>query len=235
MKLYPNLKPALLIFSLLFLYSLNASAQHAGMAAVRAQESRQYMNQQMQMQMDMMMMSRNWRQSAGKGSTYQVTFKDSSVKEVTSFMYIDTVLHKNFLVLVDKKFPKSDSTHRYQKIYSDQTRYISTIADYRSNTDIYGVPTDSCWSFKVIDGPIAVYARSFNYLTEKEGLLNEQELDLPTIIGVQQNDGPIEKFNKENLVKMVGQNAEVLEYIEKKKYYKAIKKYNKDAEKAAKK
>ncbi|MBS1521736.1 MAG: hypothetical protein JST50_12115 [Bacteroidetes bacterium] len=234
MKLYPNLRPALLVISLLFFYSLQAFAQYPGMGAVRAQQSRQFVNQQMQMQMQMMN-NLNWRQNAGKGDTYTVTFKDSTVKKVVSFMYTDTVLHKNFLVYVDKKFPKSDTIHRNQKIYTDQTKYISVIGDYRSGAEMYGVPTDSCWMFKVIDGSLAVYARSLNYLTERGGLLNETNFDPSAIVGIQLNDGPIEKYSKDNLIKMVGQNADALEAIGKGKYYKAVTRYNRDAEKAAKK
>lgn len=226
MNLYPKFRPALLALSLLFFYSLQASAQFPGMAAVRAQQNQQFMNQQMQMQMQMLQMSMNWRQNAGKGDTYLITFKDSSVKKVISWMFTDTILHKNFLVLVDKKFPKSDSAHRTQKIYSDQTRYISTIADYQSNTEIYGVATDSCWMFKVMGGSINVYSRYFK----------DFEYDFHnSVIAIQLNDGPIVKYSTDALKQMVGQNADALAYIEQKNYYKAVKKYNHDAEKAAKK
>lgn len=98
---------------LFILFANNSFAQYPGMGAFRAQQSQQFMNQQMQMQMNMQ--SFNWRASAGKGDKYKVTFKDSSVKELVSFMYKDTIQHKNFLVFVDKKFKKSDSLHRYQK------------------------------------------------------------------------------------------------------------------------
>lgn len=225
MKLYINLKSALSVLSLLFFYSLNASAQFPGMAAVRAQQNQQFMNQQMQTQMQMLM-NMNWRQNAGKGDTYMITFKDSSVKKVVSWMYTDTILHKNFLVLVDKKFSKSDSVHRTQKIYSDQTQYISTIADYQSNREIYGIPTDSCWMFKVMSGPINVYSKYFN----------EFENDFHNaVIAIQLNDGPIVKYSVDALKQMVGQNADALAYIEKENYYKAIKKYNHDVEKSQKK
>jgi len=233
MKLQFKLRPGLLVLPLLFC-SLQSFAQFPGMAAVRAQQNQQFMNQQMQMQMQMMM-NGNWRANAGKGSTYQVTFKDSSVKQVVSFMYIDTTLHKNFLLFVDKKYPKSDSAHRYQKIYSDQTLYISAVVNGSSGQESYGVPKDSCWMFKVIDGPLAVYAKSLNYLTETDGLLNVTDFEPKAIVGIQLNDGPIEKYNKENLIKMVGQDFDSQDAIEKGKYYKAVKKYNHNAEKAAKK
>ena len=218
--------------------SLQSFAQPRGMTMnqVYSQLNKQDMNMRFQRQMQtMMMMTLNWRANAGKGTTYQVTLKDSSVKQVVSFMYIDTTLHKNFLLSVDKKYPKSDSAHRYQKIYSDQTLYISAVVNGSSGQESYGVPKDSCWMFKVIDGSLTVYAKSLNYLTESDGLLNTTDFEPSAIVGIQLNDGPIEKYNKENLVKMVGGNMDAVEAIEKKKYYKAVRKYNHDAEKAAKK
>lgn len=232
MKIYPNVRPALLIFSLLFFYSLHAFAQFPGMNKVYSNIARQNARQQMDM-MNNMNMNRmwNWRQGAGKGAAYRVTFKDSSVKEVTSYMYTDTVSHKSFLVFVDKKFPKSDSAHRFQKIYTDQTLYISTITDYQANTETYGVPNDSCWMFKVISGPLNVYAKSFNYLVPVDDFGDENELDPQSVIAIQSNDGPILPFNPNNLKNIIEKNAKALKLISEKKYFRAIKKYNRDNEK----
>jgi len=219
---YKTLLTYLPIFLFIFLAE-TFFAQYPGMAAFRAQQNQQFINQQMQMQMQMM----NWRQSAGKGDTYMVTFKDSSVKKVVSWMYTDTILHKNFLVLVDKKFPKSDSAHRTQKIYSDQTLYVSTIADYQSRQETYGTPTDSCWMFKVVSGAINVYS--------KYPQIAEGDFSPSSIIAIQLNDGQMVKYSVENLKQMVAGDSDAIENIEKKNYYKAIKKYNRNAEKAAKK
>ena len=215
-------------------FTKNSFAQYPGMGAFRAQQSRQFVNQQMQQQM--MMNGMNWRANAGDGTIYMVKFKDTSTKKVVSYMYSDTILHKNFLVYVDKKFKRSDTLHRYQKIYPDQTSYISTVTDRSSNQETYGVPTDSCWMFKVIDGPLKVYAKSLDYLNVKVVMfISDNEFEPSAIVGIQLNDGPIEKYTKENLIKMVGPNADALQYIENKKYYKAVKTYNHNAEKAAKK
>jgi hypothetical protein len=175
----------------------------------------------------------NWNKASGKHK-YQVTLKDSSVKETLSYMYTDTISHKSFLLFEDKKVPKSDTAHHYQMIYTDQTLYISTIVDLDANTEVYGVPNDTCWAFKVISGPISVYAKSFNYLTLAKNL-NENEFDIPEIVGVQLNDGPIVKLTHDNLKQMIGQDTNALETLEEKKYYKAVKKYNRHAEKDAKK
>jgi hypothetical protein len=216
-------------------FTKNSFAQYPGMNAVRAQQSRQFANQQMQQQMNMMMnMRTRWASGAGRNTTYQVTFKDNSVKEVNSLMYTDTVLHKNYILFVDKTIPKSDSVHRNQKIYSDQTRYISTIIDYEAKTETYGVPTDSCWMFKVISGPINLYAKSLDYLiTSDDG--NSRELNLYAIVGIQLNDGPIIALTDDSLKQMVGPDATALKSAGKKNYYSALKKYNRHFENAEKK
>jgi hypothetical protein len=212
-----------------------ASAQYPGMNKVYSDISRQNANQQTQMQMQMME-NMNWRTGAGQGTIYQVTMKDSSVKKVVSYMYTDTILHKNFLLFVNKKFPKSDTAHRNQKIYSNETLYISTVINNASGEETFGVPTDSGWMFKVLSGPISVYAKSLDYLnTTVVMFVSDSEFAPSAIVGIQLNDGPIEKYTKENLIKMVGQDADALESIGKNKYYKAVKKFNRDAEKAAKK
>lgn len=226
---------AFLPFLLFFISSSNSSAQYPGMNKVYSNIASQNARQQMDM-MNNMNMNRmwNWRQGAGKGATYHVIFKDSSVKEVVSYMYTDTESHKCFLVFVDKKFPKSDTSHRNRKIYSDETLYISTTKDY-ANIETYGVPNDSCWMFKVISGPLTVYAKSLNYLVPADNFGNENELDLSSIIAIQLNDGPIVKYTTDNLKQMVGQYPDALNCVEKKKYYRAVKKYNRHAEKDEKK
>lgn len=175
-----------------------------------------------------------WIWGTGGKAKYQVTFRDSSIKEVLSYMYTDTISHQSYLAFEDKKFPKSDTLHRNQKIYANQTLYISTITDFDSKTEAYGVPTDSCWMFKVMDGPISVYAKSWYYLTLAANG-NEAEFDRWEIVGIQLNDGPIVKLTDDNLKQMVGQDTNALESLEKKKYYKAVKKYNRHAEKGDKK
>lgn len=76
-----------------------------------------------------------------------------------------------------------------------------------------------------MNGPISVYAKSFYYLTLAANG-NEQEFDKGEIVGIQLNDGPIVQLTDDNLKGMLGQDAAALESLEKKKYYKAIKKYN---------
>jgi hypothetical protein len=223
-----------LLFILCFT-AKNSFAQYPGMGALRAQQNQQFMNQQMQRQMNM-----NWKTSAGQGYSYYVTFKDTTRKQVTSYMYNDTVLHKNFLILVNKKFPKSDSAHRFQKIYPDQTLNITivTIAIDESDDAKYGLPTDSGWIFKVIGGPLSVYAKNVDYLkTIKTPLVGNPDMDLnlPSIIGIQLDGHPMEKLTKENLLIVLSNNTEASKDIEAGHYLKGITKYNKNAGKDTKK
>ncbi|MDN3584238.1 hypothetical protein [Mucilaginibacter flavus] len=235
----PNARSTILFFTIIILSGLsayNAYAQYPGMAAFRAQQNQQLMTQQMQlMQMNMY---GNWRKNAGQGQGYIVTLKDGQRKTIKSYMFLDTVLHKNFLVFVDKKFPKADSAHRFQKIYPDQTSNIAAlVTDAQGNEEAkYGLPSDSGWTVKVMTGAINIYAKSGNYLkvvsfpafsAPKMGFVDAE------IIGIQLNDGPIEKLSKENVLKIVTGNAKATEYVEKKGLYEAVKRYNNDAEKAA--
>lgn len=213
-----------LSLAILFIFSAKtALAQYPGMGAFRAQQSRQFANDQMRMQMNMMQLG--WRSNIGQGTAYQVTFKDSSVVNVTSFLYTDTVLHKNFLVYENKRFSRSDSAHRYQKIYSDQTLYIAVNANSNNVPPSYGVPSDSCWSFKVVSGAINVYAKYSEVYTD---------LNPETTIAIQAGDnGPMVKYSEASLTQMIGQDPDAAHLIEKKKYYKAVMKYNSDVAKAA--
>jgi hypothetical protein len=206
-----------------------------GMRQVYANMNNQFINQRM---MSMQMMNLN-RYSSNENQKYDFTvlMKDSSKLEVSSKMYNDTSRHKNYLLLVDKKYPKNDS-RREQKIYPDQTFGISrkTSIYYEKGADnkyhlaqISGNPTDSCWFFKSIEGKINAYS----YLSETDKTNSYITPDI--LCAIQLDDGPIVKLNAAALTAIVGQNEDVLAFIKKEKYYKAIKRFNKDFEKANKK
>jgi hypothetical protein len=232
----PHIRNLILFLTIIIFFCFSAYkayAQYPGMAAFRAQQSRQFMNQQMNMQMQMNM-NRNWRRQAGQGDGYIVTFKVGERKTIKSYMYMDTVLHKNFLVYVDKKFPKSDSVHRFQKVYPEQTLNISAlVTDELGDEEAkYGIPTDTGWTIKVMVGVINVYAKSGNYLTVvSTPVFGAQKLDFAVaeIIGIQFNGGPIEKLSKDKVLKMVADNAKATQFVEEKGLYEAIRKYNHDA------
>lgn len=156
---------------------------------------------------------------------FEILFKDSTQKKTYSNIYFDTVLRKCYLVLIDKKFPKSDTANRRQVIYPDQTLKISRInAEGRTLT---GIANDTCWMFKIISGSITAYS----YLSEENG----PTFNSWTIIGIQQNDDQIIKYNVENLKQLVGQNSDAMEDIENKNYIKAIKEFNRKAKRVSKK
>ncbi|MDB5139230.1 MAG: hypothetical protein JWR12_1146 [Mucilaginibacter sp.] len=220
---------------ILIFLSVNCLAQYPGMGAFRAQQSAQFANQQMNMMMQMM----NMRGVTGTIIQYdfEVILLDSTKKEVTSAMYTDSATKRHFIVVIDKKYKKSD-TNRYKRIYPSQTLYIQrNIAlntgqylihkNVQAPAPIYyrGAPTDSCWMFKVISGSINAYS----YSSEEDDI----SFNPSSIVGIQLNNGSILKLNQENLKLMVGNDIDVLESIERKNYYKAIKRYNRDIEKAA--
>ncbi len=228
-------KPCLVI--LLVAFCVNSLfAQYPGMAAFRAQQNMRFVQQQMFMQMNMMNYTDR---DYNPKYTFIVTMKDSTKVTVDSQILNDTTLKRNYLLLVDKKFKKSDS-NRYKKIYPSQTisiaRDISSAAvSVHTNAEepppVYfvGKATDSCWTFKVITGAITAYSS----LSE---LPDDYVFKPFAITAIQLNNGPIVKYTEDNLKQMIGQDdLDALEYIQKKNYFKAIKKYNKDAEKAAKK
>jgi hypothetical protein len=238
----PHTRNIIFFFTIIILSGCSAYkayAQYSGMAAIHAQQNQRFMNQQMRTMMQMSM-NRNWRKNAGQGQGYVVTFKDGARKTIKSNMYLDTILHKNFLVYVDKKFPKSDTAHRFQKIYPDQTLNISALVtnDQGIEEAKKGLPTDSGWTVKVITGAINIYAKSGTYLNVVgTPLFAAPKLDFASteIIGIQLSDGAIEKLSKENVLKIVAGNPKATEYVEKKGLYEAVKKYNQDAKMAAKK
>jgi hypothetical protein len=212
-----------LLFSLLMALatSIVFAQLPPGMRQVYANMNNQFMNQMMSMRM----MNLNQAGSGNEKYNFTVLMKDSVKVEVSSKMYNDTARHKNYLLLVDKKYPKSDP-RREQKIYPDQTLGISrkTAAYYEKGIDnkfhpaqINGNPTDSCWLFKSIEGKINAYG----YLSETDQTNSYVTADI--LGAIQLADGPIVKLSAAALTTMVGKNEDALEFI------------NKDFEKANKK
>jgi hypothetical protein len=217
------------------LITKHSFAQFPGMGAVRAQQNAQFIGQQMQTHMQVQMMqvlNMHGVTSTQKEYNFIVTLRDSTTLTLNSAIYIDSVSKKRFIVLVDKQYKKSDS-NRYKKIYPSQTRgLVCVVKPKNAEFDqpgfyLPGKLTDSCWMFKAITGEITAYSD----VCEEDGV----NFDRSTIVGIQLKDGPIVKYNEDNLKQMVGQDINALEAIQNKNYYKAIKKYNRDQEKEAKK
>ncbi|HEY8782549.1 MAG TPA: hypothetical protein VIM16_13075 [Mucilaginibacter sp.] len=198
------------------------------MGAFRAQQSMQFASQQMQTMMRMM----NMRGVTGTGDEFDfvVVLLDSTRMKITSAMYTDSATKKRFILLVDKKYSKSD-TNRYKRIYPSQTLYLKrdVARDDESAASLYyrGKPADSCWMFKVIAGTINVYS----FLSDRDFA----NFETSSIVGMQLNDGPIMKYSDDSLKQMIDQDSDAMRYFQKKKYLKAIRRYNYDTWKAAKK
>ncbi|RVU00830.1 hypothetical protein EOD41_09335 [Mucilaginibacter limnophilus] len=147
---------------------------------------------------------------------YIVMLKDSTTKEVKSKIYTDTTLHKNYVLIINKDFKKSDP-NREIKIYADQTLSISR--ETPSHEIVTGSATDSCWLFKVIEGPIKAYS----FLPPNASRFSEY-----SIVGIQKDAGPILPFKPENLIKMIAPEPKAMEKFKYKEYLKALKTYNKN-------
>jgi hypothetical protein len=224
---------------LLFL-TQNSFAQVPGMAQVRTNMNNQFMRQQMNMSMQQVM-NMPMRKRAGNSSkmynggneyTYLVQMKDGSEKKVKSYIYIDTIKNKDYLLVVDKNFPRSDSAHRFVRIYNDQTISIKRdMTPYDPQNDspkpVYytGMATDSCWLFHAIDGRISLYS----YFSEDGN--NSYLFDPSTIVAMQIQNGPVQKFSIEDLKAQISGDEKAMKYFNKQNYLEAVKRYNKDMEK----
>jgi hypothetical protein len=147
----------LVLFSLIFILAAkNSSAQFPGMAQVRTNLNNQLMTQQMMNNFGGGKRSEYSSRIPGKFNeyTYLVKMKDGTTKNVKSYIYIDTTLHKSYLLFVDKSVPKSDTAHRKQKIFADQTLSIARTSEFIDSDDttgsikheyFTGIATDSCW------------------------------------------------------------------------------------------
>jgi hypothetical protein len=210
---------------LLFVTAQTAIAQN--MQAVTKMLNQQNMQFQMRlMLMDLSMLNTS---DINRKVDFMVTMTDSSQIFVRSKIYSDTVKHQNYLTYVDKKCSRSDS-NRNKKIYVGQTLSIACNLTklYGAKDNWYkGIAKDSCWMFKAISGNINAYSM----LSQPDG----SQFNPYTLVAVQKGDGPIVKLTPDNLTQMVEQDDKALDYIKNKKYYKAIKKYNSNVEKAAKK
>jgi len=152
---------------------------------------------------------------------YLVVFKDNTRKTVRSSIHTDTMLRTNYLIFVDKSFPRSDSIHRNKRIYPGDTRFI--FRTDAGNGVGAGIPRDSCWMFPVISD----HLKAYSYLSEQESVFFEPS----TIVGLQLNDGPIVGCTMENLKQIISSDPSAVKEFDKKNYYMAIYRFNTDAAK----
>jgi hypothetical protein len=212
-----NKKLHILLVLLLLTGTIKVSAQMpAGYNQMMANNSMRFA-QQMSMQR---MMNQPWYFGSdylqNSKYTFKVTLKDNSQLDVKSKIYADTATHKSYLIYVNKAL-KRDDPNRETKIYPEQTLKISRQeVNFRGSYDVNGMPTDSCWLFKVVTGKINMYS----HLSETE-MLNNMYLR-----AFQVGDGPVQKIDSASLVSLIKDSPKAMKAFNKKDYYKAIDKFN---------
>jgi len=205
-KIYPLILLPLIL-------NLNSLKAQSYMAAANRMVSQQMMNMSMTQMMNMNM-NNMFKYANNQKYKFKVVMKDSSVLEVKSKIYVDTALHKSYLIYDDKSI-QGDKKERQKKIYSTNTRNISRT---EAGENYVGIATDSCWLFKVMSGPINAYSPLSETFNLKSFYLR----------AFQVGDGPIQKLDSAGLAPIVMKSPKALKAFQKKDYYKAIDKYNND-------
>lgn len=140
-----------------------------------------------------------------------VVMNDSTTIEVFGKINSDSTLQ--YLRWKDKSVSKRDSG-RFKKIYPYQTKSITR--DDKNLPEFTGISTDTCWLFKAITGRITGYSP-----------IADDELTKSFVRYIQKDNGPVLEMNEDNLEAMMKDNDEALKFLKRKKYDKAIAKYNK--------
>jgi hypothetical protein len=191
------------------------------MAAVNQIHMQQFQNMQMRMSLNMAMnasMRRNANILNNPKQTYKAVFPDGTYKIFRSKIMFDDQ-NKSYLVYEDKNYKKGDSL-RIQKIHPAMTKYISKLGEEKEEL-IKGLPADSCWMFKSISGKVNAYS----FLPETF------EVHLGYLKWLQKEDGPFEKVDEVTMRKLFNNDTEALTLVDKKKYFEALKRYNKNSKK----
>lgn len=142
---------------------------------------------------------------------FKVILKDSSFLLINAKIDADSL--SRFLVYTDRSVKRSDSG-RTKPIYPSQTLSLIRLdnSDMPAST---GLPADSCWLFPAIEGKLTAYAA-----------LAEDEIDDAFLMYVRQGSGPMIRLTDDNLEAIVKDNENAEKLLKKKKYTRAIKKYN---------
>lgn len=202
-----NLAKTVLLCCMFFVAIITTIAQPPEFRAAHSQMLRDH-----SMQHNMMRgpWNFNFFSSANGNFQYIVTLTDGTEMTVKSKIHVDTATNKQYLLLVNKKLPKSDSS-RTRKIYCDETKNI-TREDRLSQSDktIIGFANDSCWLFREIEGYITLFA------------------DLPGggIVAFRVDNGPIEAWSIERMEAVLKDDEKARKKFERKNYVGAVKEYN---------
>lgn len=198
---------------LLFAIPAIASAQvppqyQAGYNQVMKNHSFQMQSQQFARQMN----NFYYAPSTNLKYEYNVLMKDSSELLVNSIIHFDELQNKHYLVYINKKIHKGDSG-RTTKIYCDETLHIRRI-DKLDYSSITGNATDSCWLFQSLPGKITLYSS----ISEPGNNGN--------FVAFRYDNGPVQPLILEKLEAIIKENEKAYTIFQKKKYFKAVQKYN---------
>lgn len=166
------------------------------MAAVNAALARNQFGMQQQMMMDRMMTMNMARGSSllyNPKTTFQVVLADSSVVVVKSKILFDDK-HFSYLEVENKKL-KKDDPNRITRLYPKDTRSIAKLGTYG---DLFtpGLPADSCWLFKQVEGKINGYTFLPTSVNLHSGYFKF----------VQKDNGALQKLDKDTLHVMMQDN-----------------------------
>ncbi|GAB3933217.1 hypothetical protein [Mucilaginibacter myungsuensis] len=207
------------LFLLVIIVSV-ASAQSGVPANLRGDYNKMMANQSM-IQFNQLM-SRNWMMGYHNNPQvnfkydFKVTMRDSSTKIVRSKIYGDTANHKSYILLVDKDLKRSDPA-REQKIYADQTLSISRVQrDMHGTYAVVGLATDSCWLFETLKGPISAYANVSELADVGDAYLR----------AFQYGNDKVKPLDPAALEPIIKTDPKAHKLFLKKKYLRAIEKYN---------
>ena len=156
-------------------------------------------------------------------TTYMYMPRYYGQQRINSFPYdYKIVLNNDSTIVSFTKIHISESVHflkvRMKKgekkieLHPKDTKVIYCLGN---SQQLKGIPADTCWLFLTEKGKINSYS-----------FLPELQSDL--VIAIQKgNDGPIVGLTEANLTSMVIDHGEAMKYVQKKKWLKAIKVYNK--------
>jgi hypothetical protein len=137
-----------------------------------------------------------------KKLSYSIVFKDST--QILTPAKIGE--HKgNFFLYVDNETMT-------RSIRPNETLSITYIP--KKGSPLVGVPTDSCWVFKLIEGPVNLYS------------VTPQPLDQFVIYIQKGNDGPMMKATKGNIRKQLKNDQSVQVDINTNQFRSAVTKHN---------
>jgi hypothetical protein len=143
---------------------------------------------------------------------FKIVFNDG--KDTIIYAQINADRPSDYLLMINKSLSKKDSAYK-TKIYPSQTKYISRI-DIVTRKEYAGSPRDSCWLFPLIDGKMNAYSR-----------MAEHDADDWSVQFIQVDNGPMISVNDPKALELFIMNERAYDLFAKKRYAKAINKYNK--------